>query len=358
MDLYKKIMLRQSLYHTWQRYKTLQSHVITALPIVILMPHSACNCRCVMCDVWKDNKNLKQLNEEHVKALVLSLKKLGTKQVLMSGGEALLNPKFFAFCQILKKENFKITLLSTGLTLKKNAEQLLQWVDDIIVSIDGTAEAHDKIRNIDGAFSKLSEGVQLLKEMDPNYRITARTVIHKLNFKVWPQIIDTAKEITLDGISFLPADVSSHAFNREVLWNYERQNEVLIEKNELPLLEEVLNYITTEYQTDFENHFIAESPQKLKNIAVYYKAVHGLCNFPFKKCNAPWVSAVVEADGNVRPCFFHAGYGNIHQQQLNSIVNSDAAISFRKHLDVGANETCRRCVCYLNLPPVTNPANA
>jgi MoaA/NifB/PqqE/SkfB family radical SAM enzyme len=311
-----------------------------------------------MCDIWKDNKNLKQLKEEDVIALVSSLKNLGTKQVLMSGGEALLNPKFFTFCQILKKEGFKITLLSTGLTIKKNAEQLLQWVDDIIISIDGTAEVHDRIRNIDGAFSKLSEGVQHLKKINPGYRITARTVIHKLNYEIWPQIIDTAKEINLDGISFLPADVSSHAFNREVLWNYERQNEVLIEKEELPLLEEVLNYIITEYQTDFENHFIAESPQKLKNIAAYYKAVHGLCNFPFKKCNAPWVSAVVEADGNVRPCFFHPGYGNIHQQQLKSIVNNDAAINFRKHLDTDADETCKRCVCYLNLPPAINPANS
>jgi MoaA/NifB/PqqE/SkfB family radical SAM enzyme len=350
-------MLKQSLYHTWQRYKTLRSHVITALPIVILMPHSACNCRCVMCDIWKDNKNLKQLNEEDVIALVSSLKNLGTKQVLMSGGEAMLNPKFFELCRILKSEKFKITLLSTGLTLKRNAEKLLQWVDDIIVSIDGTEKVHDRIRNIDGAFSKLSEGVQHLKKINPDYRITARTVIHKLNFEIWPQIIDVAKEMNLDGISFLPADVSSHAFNREMLWNSERQNDVLIGKNELPLLEEVLDYIIAEYQTDFENHFIAESQQKLKMIAAYYNAVHGLCDFPFKRCNAPWVSAVLEADGNVRPCFFHPGYGNIHQQSLKEIINNERAINFRKGLNMDADETCKRCVCYLNLPPGTNPAN-
>ena len=26
---------------------------ITQLPIVILFPHSRCNCRCVMCDIWR-----------------------------------------------------------------------------------------------------------------------------------------------------------------------------------------------------------------------------------------------------------------------------------------------------------------
>ena len=145
-------MLTQSLYHTYKRYRTLQTGRITALPIVILMPHSACNCRCVMCDIWKGNHNLKQLTEDDITGLIDSLKKFGTKQVLMSGGEALLNPNFFRFCEILNKENIKVTLLSTGLTLKKNAQQLVKWVNDIIVSVDGDEPTHDRIRNIPGAF--------------------------------------------------------------------------------------------------------------------------------------------------------------------------------------------------------------
>src|SRR6201991_4499192 len=112
----------QSLYHTYQRYKTLRTHRISALPVVILMPHSACNCRCIMCDIWKDNKNLKQLTEKDISELLLSLKKLKTQQVVMSGGEALLNPNFFKLCEILDRQQIRISLLSTGLTLKKNAD--------------------------------------------------------------------------------------------------------------------------------------------------------------------------------------------------------------------------------------------
>src|SRR6476620_6605790 len=182
-------MLQQSLYHTCQRYRTLHSHHIKALPIVILMPHSACNCRCVMCDIWKDNKNLKQLTDADIESLLSTLQKLGTKQVVMSGGEALLNPRFFSLCQILKKNRLKITLLSTGIALKKNAEQIVNWVDDVIVSLDGTPGVHDKIRNIPGAFTKMKEGIDAIRELNARYRITARTVIHQLNFFVWPSII-------------------------------------------------------------------------------------------------------------------------------------------------------------------------
>ena len=112
-------MIGQSIYQTYKRYRTLQTHWISALPIVILMPHSACNCKCVMCDIWKGNKNLKQLTGDDIKSMLSSLKSLGTKQIVMSGGEALLNPNFFSLCQLLKKENLSITLLSTGLTIKK-----------------------------------------------------------------------------------------------------------------------------------------------------------------------------------------------------------------------------------------------
>src|SRR5579859_6050870 len=114
-------MTAQLLQDTFQRYKTLHTHVISALPVVILMPHSACNCRCVMCDIWKDNKNLKQLTEEDIAGLLTSLKQFGTQQVVMSGGEALLNPNFFSLCRILRDAGMKVSLLTTGLTLKNHA---------------------------------------------------------------------------------------------------------------------------------------------------------------------------------------------------------------------------------------------
>src|ERR1700730_17041766 len=161
-------MTSPSLYHTYQRYRTLRTDRITALPIVVLMPHSACNCQCVMCDIWKGNQHPRQLSEQDVTGLLDSLRTLGTQQVLMSGGEALLNANFFRLCEILKKEGIRITLLSTGLLLSRHAEQLLKWVDDIIISLDGDEKLHDQIRNIPGAFRKLKEGVQLLHSRRPD----------------------------------------------------------------------------------------------------------------------------------------------------------------------------------------------
>jgi MoaA/NifB/PqqE/SkfB family radical SAM enzyme len=344
-------MQLSSLTQTYQRYRTLKTHQISALPVVILMPHSACNCRCVMCDIWKDNKNLKQLTEADVTDLLVSLKKFGTQQVVMSGGEALLNTNFFKLCEILKNAGIKVSLLTTGLSIKENAPQLLQWVDDLIVSIDGDEPTHDAIRNIPNAFKKMRRGVEHIKAIDPKYRITARTVIHRINFRNWSAIINAAKDMGIDQVSFLPADVSSHAFNRQTAWAEPKQHEVLISENELPELLAVIKDVFNKHVDDFEDGYIAESNNKILDIYHYYAAFYGLNAFPYKKCNAPWVSTVIEADGSVRPCFFHEAIGNIRDNSLAEILNSEGAVNFRKTLNMGVNPTCVKCVCTLNLSP-------
>jgi MoaA/NifB/PqqE/SkfB family radical SAM enzyme len=303
-----------------------------------------------MCDIWKDNKNLKQLTEDDIIGLLSSLEKFGTKQIVMSGGEALLNSNFFGLCEILQRKNISVNLLTTGLSLKNNAEDILRWVNEIIVSLDGDMEVHDMIRNVPGAFSRLEEGILSIRSKDTAYKITARTVIHRLNFRNWISIINAARKLGLNQISFLPADVSSHAFNRQVAWNEPRQNEILISEDDLGELEQIIEEVVLIKEEMPE--FIAESIQKLRNIYLYYAAFYGLNPVPYKKCNAPWVSAVIEADGQVRPCFFHDSIGNIHDADLAEIVNSDKAISFRKSLQVTKNEICVKCVCSLNLHPM------
>jgi Fe-coproporphyrin III synthase len=350
-------MPTQSLYDTFKRYRTRQTHVISALPIVILMPHSACNCRCVMCDIWKDNKNLKQLGYEDIRGLLGTFKKFGTRQVVMSGGEALLNPNFFRFCDLLKPHGIKVTLLSTGLLLKKYASSLAGSVGDIIVSLDGDEAVHDRIRNIPGAFQKLREGIQSLRSLRPDFPITGRTVIQQLNFRHWGAIVDSARMLGLDQISFLPADVSSQAFNREQVWDQPRQQEILVSEKELAEMRQVLNELFIRHKEQFDTRFIAESRDKIQKIYDYYAAFYGLNPFPYKKCNAPWVSTVVEADGTVRPCFFHSPLGNIHEQSLDLILNSEKAIGFRKSLDIDSDPTCLKCVCYLHLSPGRNPVS-
>jgi len=324
-------MKKTLLAETIRRFYALKFHKIYSLPIVILMPHSRCNCRCVMCDIWKGNSNVKQLEEKDVEKLLGSMQKLNTKLVVMSGGEALMHPNFFRLCEIIKARNIKITLLSTGLLLKKYANEIISNTDEVIVSLDGSREVHDKIRNIPNAFSKLEEGVQELKKINKKFRVTARCVIQKENFEDFPNIVDAARELGLDQISFLAADVTTDAFNRPELWDDKKAGEVKLSRIELTKFKDIIEFLITTHSNDFRTNFIAESPDKLRRFYHYYAAYYGESRFPEMKCNAPWVSAVIEADGSVRPCFFHQVIGDVRENSLSEIINSAQSISFRKN---------------------------
>ncbi len=332
-----------------KRQLTLESHYIHEMPIAILMPHGACNCRCIMCDIWKGNATAKRLSEPDIVLLISDLKKLKVEWVAMSGGEALINPDLFLFCELLRNEGIKVSILSTGLLLSRYANDIVNHCDEVIVSLDGPKEVHNAIRRVPDAWKKLNDGVISIKALAPDFPISGRCVIQRANFEEWSCIVDSAKAIGLDSISFLCADVDSEAFNRSETWNSERRLEVHLVKSQLPILKNIIASLIKDYKDDFDSGFIVERPEKLKMFYNYFAAILGDSEFPPVRCNAPWVSTVVEADGEVRPCFFHRSIGNIKKKSLSDILNSTEAISFRKNLDISSDEICKKCVCTLNL---------
>jgi len=331
------------------RLLTLATNKIHNLPVIVLMPHSRCNCRCVMCDIWKANHNKKEISAEELQKHLHHFKKLNVREVVFSGGEALMHPNLWRLCELLREGDIKITLLSTGLLLEKNAQEILDNFNEVIVSLDGSASVHDTIRNIPNGFVKIASGIRALKKIKPAFRITARCVVQRYNFKDLINTVNDAKEIGLDQISFLAADVSTPAFNHVEQLSAERINEIALNKEETFEFEAIVERSFSELKEEYDSKFIAESKAKMKKIVQHYKAVNGLGEYAGSYCNAPWVSAVIESDGTVLPCFFHKAYGNIYEQDFLEIINSAQAISFRKNLKVSTDPICKKCVCSLHV---------
>lgn len=332
-----------------KRNVTLWTHRIHALPVVILMPHSRCNCRCVMCDIWKANDRRQELSRDDLAPHLEAFGRLGVRSVVLSGGEPLLHSNLWTLCELLDERGIRITLLSTGLSLEQHAHEVVRWCDEVIVSLDGSRHVHDRIRGIPAAFDRLTAGARALRRIDPHYRVTGRCVVQRLNYKDLRGVIEAAHDIPLNQISFLAADVTTEAFNRPVRWDEARAAEVGLEPEDARELERMVEEVITGYRSDLESGFIAESPDKLRRIARHFLALSGQCEPAPPVCNAPWVSTVIEADGTVRPCFFHPPLGNIHEAPLDQILNADRSVAFRRNLDVASDETCRHCVCTLRL---------
>jgi MoaA/NifB/PqqE/SkfB family radical SAM enzyme len=300
-----------------------------------------------MCDIWK-RESSDQFRTQDLERHRASLKNLGVRQVVLTGGEPLLHNDLAALCNFFREQNIHLTLLTTGLLMHKRAEEVANLFDDVIVSLDGPQNIHDAIRRVSGAFNLIYKGIAAVRHHRPSIPITCRTTVQKANHRHLCETVDAARALGLDSISFLAADLTSEAFNRPLIWPGERQNEISLSHEETRALEEEIEKLILEYEASINHKYIAESAAKLRKIPRRFHEHLGQLSPQAPICNAPWVSAVVEVDGSVRPCFFHRAIGNLTSSTLEEVINGDAAQIFRQSLDMETNATCQRCVCSLN----------
>jgi MoaA/NifB/PqqE/SkfB family radical SAM enzyme len=331
-------------------------HVISELPVVVLFPHNRCNCLCVMCDIWRIREK-RDLTPDDLRPHLASFRELAVRWVVFSGGEAQMNRQLPELARMLRGEGMRLTLLTAGLLLKQHAYETCELMDDVIVSLDGPPEIHDAIRRVPNAFARLRDGVGSLRALRPEMKITARTTVQRANRGRLCDTVQTAHRLGLDGISFLAADTTSAAFNRETPWQDGQAQQVGLDPVEVEELDAEMERLVQGHADAIAAGFIAENPEKLRRIVLHFRDGLGQVRVSAPRCNAPWVSTVIEADGTVRPCFFHASIGNIKEGPLMKIINGPVAVQFREQLDVATNETCRRCVCSLYREvPVTEVA--
>jgi MoaA/NifB/PqqE/SkfB family radical SAM enzyme len=209
-----------------------------------------------MCDIWK-SRDHKKIGVREIKPHLESIRRLGVRWIVFSGGEPLMNAELPEMCALLRAEGIHLTLLSTGLLLKKCAADVAQNFSDIIVSLDGPREIHDGIRRVRGAFDLLREGIQALRNLRADIKITARSTVQKANHGHLMETVHTAKELQLDGISFLAVDLTSTAFNRSLVWPLSRQTEIGLSLAELGVLENEIESLIAVSGRDFEPGFVA-----------------------------------------------------------------------------------------------------
>jgi MoaA/NifB/PqqE/SkfB family radical SAM enzyme len=310
------------------------------LPLVVFYPTSRCNSACVSCEWWRTSGD-DDLSLVEVERLAESLVRLGTQVVLFSGGEPLLSPHVFSAASLFRERGMRLHLLTSGVLLHRHAPQVAATFERVIVSLDASNPTmYHAIRGVH-ALPTLERGVARLRELSREVPIMARATLHRYNYRELPMLIAHAHAMGLDGISFLAADVTSSAFGRT---EAPRPEGLKLSPAEVSDFWAVIEHTIRTHRDDFASGFVAESPEQLRRLPQYYAALNGAERFPPVACNAPWMSVVIEANGNVRPCFFHRPISSIRQRSLSDIIATHLP-AFRHALRVSSDEICQRCVC-------------
>src|SRR6202521_5456996 len=158
----------------------LAAHQIRTMPVAVISPHNQCNCRCVMCDIWRI-RDPKEITPADLERQLTSFRELGVRWVVFTGGEPQMNGQLSSLARMLRAEGIRVTMLTAGLLLESHAETIAATIDDVIVSLDGPPALHNRIRRVPGAFERIAAGVAALRRFRPDLAVRARCTVQKAN---------------------------------------------------------------------------------------------------------------------------------------------------------------------------------
>ncbi len=315
----------------------LQADSLHAVPTAVLAITEQCSSRCNCCDYWRFGRY--ELSLELARQLAESLSLLGTRYVLLTGGEPLQHPHWVVIASLFKAKGIRIALATSGILLTRHGKAVQECADELFISLDGaTPETYKAVRGLDG-LGLLERGVQGIAESVP---MTFRTTVQRANYLEIPAMIRLTRSWGAAHHSFLAVDVHSQAaFARSA----EPDQSVALGPEDLGRFAGVLDEMERDFEAEFASGFISESKAKMRNLHAYFAALQDLRTFPPVKCNAPGFSVFIHADGTFKPCFFLPSYGRLEPGALREALNAPAAKSLRRQQRLGLRTECVRCVC-------------
>lgn len=320
------------------------------LPLMVLYITDGCNSKCQTCDIWRNPRH--NMSLKLVDKLVTEAGELGTRQVLLSGGEAMQHPQWDEIARRFRDAGVRVMMLTNGLLVKRQAQRIADCIDELIVSLDGATDmTYQHIRGVD-ALTLVLDGIRSVSQLD--VPVITRTTIQRANFREMPQIIDAALDAGASSVSFLAVDVAnSLAFGERDISPENADDPAVLSPDEVDELAQIIDRLPVSHAKAFAAGQIAESPDKLRRILVtYFRALHGQVAYPPPRCNAPHISAVFNVHGVVQPCYFLPAVGRLQQDaQAQDTLNAPAALAMRAAYRSGQRHECAMCVCPLYKGP-------
>jgi MoaA/NifB/PqqE/SkfB family radical SAM enzyme len=148
-------------------------------------PTKKCNLTCLHCYSSSAPGYHDVINLASLKSFLTYAFDHGFNNISISGGEPFLYKDLEELLKFSRSLGYQNTLASNGMLLRsERAKRILDFVDLIAVSVDGPQPLHDKIRNQAGAYDKMCQGLEVLKDMNKPFGI-----IHTLTPESWNSLI-------------------------------------------------------------------------------------------------------------------------------------------------------------------------
>jgi len=331
---------------------------------IVLGVNNICNLHCKMCDVgvgynesnfFKNFMGSKPINmplELITKIIDQTTEDFPKCKLGYASTEPLIYPHLIESLYYANQKNIYTSITTNALNLKRYADGLIEsGLDELNISLDGPQVIHNHIRGHKSSFQKAVEGIEYIRSQNQEMKIALYCVITEWNIGYLKSFVDYFKSFPISNIGFMHTNfvtesIAKHhnvKFKNSYSANASNMQEINIENMNLDLLwSEISELKSLDY-----NFPISFSPDLSSRelLEVYY---HDPDVFIGRKCNDIFQNVMIKSNGDVIPAHgrcYNLTIGNIYQDRIKSIWNSEVISKFRKTVakEGGLLPACSRC---------------
>ena len=288
----------------------------TTPPFLILFINSICNLKCEHCFYWQHLNQRDDLTLEELVKLSEGLDEV--ENLNLSGGEPFMRKEFAEVClQFVERNATKqIYVPSNGYYTEKTIAQLEKVLENdrlqliaIELSLDGMPEFHNRFRGNPRSFEKAMETYDALAELqkrDPRLRIHSIATVTDTN-------VEEIRRLT----TYLYERCPAMDHHNIALIRGDRKDPSL-QGPALKAYEELYRYVRRLWSDREEGRFGASVDPML----TWAKVKTARERRMVVPCKAGWLSAVVNANGDVALCeteHTHPPVGNLRDKSFREI---------------------------------------
>ncbi len=275
-----------------------------------------CNATCDHCFYWKElSSENNEISPDDINQLSKSLR--GLEQVILTGGEPFLRNELVEISKMFFNIGVRsITIPTNGIL----TDRIVEFTSDIIkntkldslkvnVSLDGTRQIHDSIRNVSGCHDKALETVTRLKKLEKNnknFGVSVITVISKKNLFNMEDFIKELNRLNVPVIFIIVRGTNYNTFgvdqSNKMDSNPDKEESIL-SFSDLEKVEEVLK--TNTNRSGFINWNIFQQLKIDYSIDIIKNRKR------IFKCLAGYLDGVIYNNGDVALCELTRPVGNL-----------------------------------------------
>jgi len=169
---------------------------------LLLLINRGCNLRCSFCDLWDAPQHMPL---ERVLKLLDEAVAIGTKTLVITGGEPMIHPEIFRVIREGRARGLGVNVTTNGTLIEKKWDSIIaSGVSSLSISVDGLKETHEALRGLKGCFTRSMRGLRRVRA-ETDIALSIYFTVTNQNVHELRAVYDLSRELGV-GFDFWPVN--------------------------------------------------------------------------------------------------------------------------------------------------------